>query len=90
MVHTHGCAGAIEFRVQFPWFGYSGYKLVVIAAAGMFVDGTWFVLMRTRIGWYAWTQFDRERRQAFGIPVRGGVYSMISRLVDACQQAPEC
>ena len=23
----------INFRIQFPWFGYSGYKLVVVAAS---------------------------------------------------------
>ncbi len=23
----------ISFRIQFPWFGYSGYKLVVVAAS---------------------------------------------------------
>ena len=70
----------IEFRVQFPWFGYSGYKLVVIAAAGCLLTATWYVLMRTRIGLVMRaTQFDRETAQAFGIPVER-VYSMIFAL----------
>jgi branched-chain amino acid transport system permease protein len=70
----------IDFRVQFPWFGYSGYKLVVIAAAGILLTATWYVLMRTRIGLVMRaTQFDREMAQAFGIPVER-VYSMIFAL----------
>ena len=70
----------IEFRVQFPWFGYSGYKLVVIAAAGFLLAATWYVLMRTRIGLVMRaTQFDRETAQAFAIPVER-VYSMIFAL----------
>lgn len=70
----------IQFRVQFPWFGYSGYKLVVIAAAGTLLAATWYLLMRTRIGLVMRaTQFDRETAQAFGIPVER-VYSMIFAL----------
>jgi len=70
----------IQFRVQFPWFGYSGYKLVVIAAAALLLTATWYVLMRTRIGLVMRaTQFDREMAQAFGIPVER-VYSMIFAL----------
>ncbi len=70
----------IQFRVQFPWFGYSGYKLVVIAAAGTLLAATWYLLMRTRIGLIMRaTQFDRETAQAFGIPVER-VYSMIFAL----------
>src|SRR5215210_5442265 len=34
----------INFRVQLPWFGYSGYKLVVIVAAAALLGATWFVL----------------------------------------------
>jgi branched-chain amino acid transport system permease protein len=73
-------AAPIDFRVQFPWFGYSGYKLVVIAAAGILLTAAWYVLMRTRIGLVMRaTQFDREMAQAFGIPVER-VYSMIFAL----------
>jgi len=67
----------IQFRVQFPWFGYSGYKLVVIAASAALLFATWYTLMRTRIGLVMRaTQFDRETAQSFGIPV-GRIYSMI-------------
>ncbi|MBM3600215.1 MAG: branched-chain amino acid ABC transporter permease [Alphaproteobacteria bacterium] len=70
----------ISFRVLFPWFGYSGYKLIVMAASAALLIATWFTLMRTRIGLVMRaTQFDRETAQAFGIPV-DRVYSMIFAL----------
>jgi branched-chain amino acid transport system permease protein len=59
------------FRIQFPWFGYSGYKLVVIAIAALLLLATWLVLSRTQLGLYMRaTQYDREIAQAFAIPVR--------------------
>ena len=70
----------ISFRVQFPWFGYSGYKLVVIAASAALLAGTWLALTRTRIGLIMRaTQYDRETAQAFGIPV-GRVYAAVFAL----------
>jgi len=70
----------IQFRIQFPWFGYSGYKLVVVTAASAMLLATWFTLMRTRIGLVMRaTRFDRETAQTFGIPVNR-VYSMIFAL----------
>lgn len=60
----------LNFRVTLPWFGYSGYKLSVIAASALLLIATWFVLTRTRIGLVMRaTQYDRETAQAFGIPV---------------------
>jgi branched-chain amino acid transport system permease protein len=60
----------IAFRVLFPWFGYSGYKLLVVAAAAALLVAAWLVLTRTRFGLVMRaTQFDRETAQAFGIPV---------------------
>jgi len=60
----------INFRVQFPWFGYSGYKLIVVAASAMVLLGVWVLLARTKIGLIMRaTQFDREMAQAFGIRV---------------------
>ncbi len=57
-------------RIQLPWFGYSGYKLFVIAAAIVLMVVTWFVLTRTKAGLIMRaTQYDRETAQAFGIPV---------------------
>ncbi|MBD0413709.1 branched-chain amino acid ABC transporter permease [Oryzicola mucosus] len=59
-----------NFRLQLPWFGYSGYKLSIIAASVVLMLATWFVLTRTRIGLVMRaTQYDSETAQAFGIPV---------------------
>lgn len=59
------------FRINFPWFGYSGYKLIVVGAAISIIAGTWLVLSRTRLGLYMRaTQMDSEIAQAFAVPVR--------------------
>ena len=58
------------FRIQFPWFGYSGYKLLVIVAAVFVLLSVWYVITRTRIGLIMRaTQYDRDMAQAFGIAV---------------------
>lgn len=60
----------IAFRIQFPWFGYSGYKIVVIGFAILVLALTWAVLTRSKLGLLMRaTQYDRETAQAFGIPV---------------------
>ncbi len=70
----------INFRVNFPWFGYSGYKFIVIAAAVVLMLGVWLLLARTKIGLIMRaTQYDREMAQAFGIPVQrvyAGVFAL--------------
>ncbi|HWK67712.1 MAG TPA: branched-chain amino acid ABC transporter permease [Rhizobiaceae bacterium] len=59
-----------SYRILFPWFGYSGYKLSVVATSTLLLLASWFVLTRTRIGLVMRaTQYDRETAQAFGIPV---------------------
>ncbi len=59
-----------NYRILLPWFGYSGYKLSVIAASTVLLLSTWFVLTKTRIGLIMRaTQYDSETAQAFGIPV---------------------
>jgi branched-chain amino acid transport system permease protein len=59
-----------NFRILFPWFGYSGYKLVVVVASMVVVAATWLILTRTKLGLLMRaTQFDREMAQAFGISV---------------------
>jgi branched-chain amino acid transport system permease protein len=66
----------IYFRVDFPWFGYSGWKLVVAGAALVLLGSAWLGLRRTTLGLYMRaTQQDRETAQAFGVPV-GRVYTL--------------
>lgn len=68
------------FRVEFPWFGYSGYKLCVIAAALVLLLATWILIARTRLGLIMRaTRFDRETAENFGIAV-GQVYAMVFAL----------
>jgi branched-chain amino acid transport system permease protein len=66
----------VYFRVDFPGFGYSGYKLVVAVVAAALLAATWIALSRTRLGLYMRaTQQDREIAQAFAVPVNR-VYTM--------------
>ena len=61
----------IYFRVAFPWFGYSGYKLIVAGVSGLLLLGTWLAMSKTKLGLYMRaTQQDQEMAQAFGVPVR--------------------
>ena len=70
----------IYFRVEFPWFGYSGYKLVVIGASAFLLLATWLAMARTKLGLYMRaTQHDQEMAQAFGVPVRR-VYATVFAL----------
>ncbi|RWA71858.1 branched-chain amino acid ABC transporter permease [Mesorhizobium sp.] len=69
-----------NYRILLPWFGYSGYKLSVVAASAVLLVITWLVLTRTKIGLIMRaTQYDRETAQAFGIPVErvyAGVFAI--------------
>ncbi len=70
----------IQFRVEFPWFGYSGYKLVVIGASALLLLGAWAALKRTRLGLLMRaTQYDRETAQNFGVPVER-IYTFVFAL----------
>jgi branched-chain amino acid transport system permease protein len=70
----------INFRVVFPWFGYSGYKLVVVGAATLLLLAAWYGVTRTKFGLIMRaTQFDGETAQAFGVPVRR-VYAAVFAL----------
>ena len=68
-------AAPFDWQLQLPWFGYSGYKLAVIAAAVVILGAVWLLLARTRIGLVMRaTQWDRETATAFGIDT-GRVYA---------------
>ena len=70
-------ATPFTYRIVFPWFGYSGYKLFVVAASAGLLLLAWWVLTRTRIGLVMRvTQFDSETATAFGVPV-SQVYSAV-------------
>jgi branched-chain amino acid transport system permease protein len=59
-----------EWRIQLPWFGYSGYKFFVIVAAAAVLLGLWLLMTRTRAGLVMRaTQVDRTTARAFGINV---------------------
>ena len=63
-------AAPFEWRIQLPWFGYSGYKLFVILAAARVLLALWTFLTRTRAGLIMRaTQVDRTTARAFGINV---------------------
>lgn len=70
-------AAPFSFRIQFPWFGYSGYKLAVIVFAALVLTGVWALLTRTKIGLVMRaTQWDRETATAFGIDT-DRVYALV-------------
>ncbi|MDN5786953.1 branched-chain amino acid ABC transporter permease [Pseudorhodobacter sp.] len=59
-----------NLRIQLPWFGYSGYKIAVVLAAGAVLLAVWLLMTRTRAGLIMRaTQLDRSTARAFGINV---------------------
>ena len=65
----------VSFTIELPWFGYSGYKLVVVALAAGLLGAVWILVARTRLGLYMRaTQQNAEVARAFGVPVER-VYS---------------
>lgn len=87
-----------DFRVDFPWFGYSGYKLVIAGVSGVLLGITWLLVSRTTLGLYMRaTQQDPEIADAFGVPVPriysaafalgGGLAAVAGALVVPVQQA---
>jgi len=56
------------FRIQFPWFGYSGYKLLVAGMSAIFLLGVWFLMKLSKLGLYMRaTQQDIEIAKTFGV-----------------------
>ena len=67
----------LYFRIDFPWFGYSGYKLIVCLLSGLLILASWIALSRTKLGLYMQaTQLNEEMAQAFGVPVRR-IYALV-------------
>ena len=63
-------AAPFIWRIQTPWFGYSGYKLFVVAAALMILLAVWAFMTRSKAGLIMRaTQVDRQTARAFGIDV---------------------
>jgi branched-chain amino acid transport system permease protein len=70
-------AAPFDLPLQLPWFGYSGYKLAVIAAAVVILGLVWLLVTRTRAGLVMRaTQWDRETATAFGIDT-DRVYALV-------------
>jgi len=68
--NAYPVAAPFEWRIQTPWFGYSGYKLFVVLAAGLVLLGLWAFMTRTKAGLIMRaTQVDRMTAQTFGINV---------------------
>lgn len=66
-----------NLRIPLPWFGYSAYKLSIIATSAGLLLVAWLMLTHTRAGLIMRaTQYDSETAQAFGIPV-GRVYAAV-------------
>ncbi len=56
------------FRIQFPWFGYSGYKLLVAGMSAIFLLGVWLLMKLSKLGLYMRaTQQDIEIAKTFGV-----------------------
>ena len=74
---SRAVSAPFTYRIALPWFGFSGYKLFVVAASILILMAVWWVLAKTKWGLVMRvTQFDRETATAFGIPVNQ-VYSAV-------------
>ncbi|MDG1488538.1 MAG: branched-chain amino acid ABC transporter permease [bacterium] len=88
----------LYFRVQFPWFGYSGYKLIVAGMSALCLLGVWLLMIRSKLGLYMRaTQQDLEIAKTYGVPTQkiyasvfalgGGLAAMAGVLVVPIRQA---
>lgn len=61
----------LYFRIQFPWFGYSGYKLIVAGMSAFCLLGVWILMKRSKLGLYMRaTQQDFEIAKTYGVPTQ--------------------
>ncbi|MEM1949336.1 MAG: branched-chain amino acid ABC transporter permease [Candidatus Caldarchaeum sp.] len=64
------------FRLDFGYFGYSGYRLGVALISAALIGAVYLLIFRTKLGLFMRaTQQDTEIAQAFGVPV-GRVYTV--------------
>ena len=80
-------AAPFTWRLQLPWFGYSGYKIFVVLAALAILFAVYGLMTRTKAGLIMRaTQVDRQTAQAFGIDVNRvytGVFALGAALAAA-------
>ncbi|MCS7172086.1 MAG: branched-chain amino acid ABC transporter permease [Armatimonadetes bacterium] len=77
---ARGVAAPFGATVEFPWFGYSGYKLAVAGLSAALLAGLGALLRRTDLGLVMRaTQQDPEMAVALGVPVER-VYTMVFAL----------
>ena len=70
----------LYFRIQFPWFGYSGYKLIVAGMSAFCLLGVWILMKRSKLGLYMRaTQQDFEIAKTYGVPTQK-IYSSVFAL----------
>ena len=88
----------LYFRIQFPWFGYSGYKLIVAGMSAFCLLGVWVLMKRSQLGLYMRaTQQDFEIAKTYGVPTQkiyasvfalgGGLAALAGVLIVPIRQA---
>ena len=88
----------LYFRIQFPWFGYSGYKLIVAGMSAFCLLGVWVLMKRSKLGLYMRaTQQDFEIAKTYGVPTQkiyasvfalgGGLAALAGVLIVPIRQA---
>ena len=88
----------LYFRIQFPWFGYSGYKLIVAGMSAFCLLGVWLLMKRSKLGLYMRaTQQDLEIAKTYGVHTQkiyasvfalgGGLAALAGVLVVPIRQA---
>jgi branched-chain amino acid transport system permease protein len=88
----------LYFRIQFPWFGYSGYKLIVAGISAFCLLGVWILMKRSKLGLYMRaTQQDFEIAKTYGVPTQkiyasvfalgGGLAALAGVLIVPIRQA---
>jgi len=88
----------LYFRIQFPWFGYSGYKLIVAGMSAFCLLGVLVLMKRSKLGLYMRaTQQDFEIAKTYSVPTQkiyasvfalgGGLAALAGVLIVPIRQA---